>query len=78
MKRITIILGVLAAIAAASCNKESPDGPAGADGLCSVTINIGMESPIAFTTKADAYNAAEEDDLSTGWTCSSMTPTGRW
>ena len=63
MKRITIILGVLAAIAAASCNKESPERSAGADGLCSVTINIGMESPIVFTTKADSYNAAEEDDF---------------
>ena len=63
MKRLSFILGVLAAIAATSCNKESPEGPSGKDGRCSVTINIGMESPVTFTTKADAYNAAEEDDF---------------
>ena len=46
-----IILGVLAAIAAASCNKESPERSSEKEGLCSVTINIGMESPVTFTTK---------------------------
>ncbi|MBO5562232.1 MAG: hypothetical protein J5939_00770 [Bacteroidales bacterium] len=63
MKRLSIILGVLAAVAATSCNKESPEGPAGKDGLCSVTISIGMERPVVLTTKADAYSASEEDDF---------------
>ena len=63
MKRLSIILGVLAAVAATSCNKESPEGPAGKDGLCSVTISIGMERPVVLTTKADAYSASDEDDF---------------
>lgn len=63
MKRLSFILGVLAVIAAASCNKESPEGPQSKDGLCAVTVSINMEFPYTIATKADAYSAGEGDDF---------------
>lgn len=56
-------MGVLAAMAATSCNKESPDGPQSKDGLCAVTVRIHLEHPYSISTKADAYNATEKDDF---------------
>lgn len=61
MKKIYILLGAVAAMAAASCNRELiPDGE---DEIHAVTLSLSVQSPIAVSTKADSYSASEEDNF---------------
>lgn len=61
MRKTIIILGMLAAVAVASCNKEMPEN--GQDGVHAVTLTFSMQQPFSISTKADSYNANENDDF---------------
>ncbi|MBR5042680.1 MAG: hypothetical protein IKX67_05515, partial [Bacteroidales bacterium] len=61
MRKTIIILGMLAAVAVASCNKEMPEN--GQDEVHAASFTFSMQQPFSVSTKADSYNANEADDF---------------
>ena len=62
MKKTILILGALAVIAAVSCNKELPE--TGQDGgMHSVTLSLSVQNPVSVSTKAETFNASQQDDF---------------